>query len=138
MCTVISTLKDEIQEAGALVQTNLRVTTMRSLPSYLESIFFNLIQNAIKYRSLERPLVVSVKSYKTEGHLIIEVEDNGLGIDVQQHRQSLFMPYKRFHLHVTGRGLGLYLVRARVEALKGKIEIESHVNSGSRFRISFA
>lgn len=135
---VIDTLKDDIQQTGAVIQTNLRITKMLSLPTYLESIFFNLIQNAIKYRSLDHPLVVTVKSYRTEGHLIIEVEDNGLGIDVQQHRQNLFMPYKRFHLHVGGRGLGLYLVRARVEALKGKIEIESHVNSGSRFRISFA
>ncbi|RAV98727.1 sensor histidine kinase [Pseudochryseolinea flava] len=134
---IIESLSVDIEKSGAIIHTNFREHVIRSLPAYIESIFFNLIQNALKYRSLERPLVISISTYKADGELTIEIEDNGLGIDTQLHKQNLFMPYKRFHLHVEGRGLGLYLVRARVEALKGKIEVESHVNSGSRFRISF-
>jgi signal transduction histidine kinase len=134
---VIDELSTEIKQEGVTVNTNLRETKVRSLYSYLENIFFNLIQNAIKYRSPDRKPIITVSSYKMDGQLILEVEDNGLGIDIQRHKTNLFMPYKRFHLHVEGRGLGLYLVRARVEALKGKIEIESHVNIGSRFRMSW-
>jgi signal transduction histidine kinase len=134
---VIATLADEIRDTGATINVNLRETKMRSLYAYLENIFLNLIQNAIKYRSPDRIPLINISSYRIDQHLVLEVDDNGLGIDILQHRSNLFMPYKRFHLHVEGRGLGLYMVRARVEALKGKIEIESHVNSGSRFRMSF-
>jgi signal transduction histidine kinase len=134
---VINLLTADIQQSGATINTNLRETKLRTLPSYLESILFNLLQNAIKYRSPERKPIITISSYKMDGQFMLEIEDNGLGIDTQQHMPNLFMPYKRFHLHVEGRGLGLYLVRARVEALKGKIEIESHVNSGTRFRMSF-
>ncbi|MFM8912658.1 MAG: ATP-binding protein, partial [Flammeovirgaceae bacterium] len=63
------------------------------------------------------------------------VKDNGMGIDLNRHRQKLFTLYSRFHDHVDGKGLGLYMVKTQIEALGGKIEVESQVNSGTTFRV---
>lgn len=124
-------------------ETNVDVTTdfsevplLHSLPQYVESIFFNLISNSIKYRSPERSPMISVRSRRENGTTQIIFSDNGLGIDLNRHRDTVFNLYKRFHFHVEGKGLGLYLVRTQVEALGGTIRIESDPKIGSVFTIS--
>jgi sensor histidine kinase regulating citrate/malate metabolism len=71
-----------------------------------------------------------------EGKLIIEIKDNGLGIDVEKHKDSIFKLFKRFHTHVEDRGLGLYLIKSQIEALSGSFEIQSVVNQGTTVRLS--
>jgi signal transduction histidine kinase len=61
------------------------------------------------------------------------VKDNGLGINLELYRDKLFTLYRRFHDHVEGKGLGLYLVKTQVVSLGGKMEVESEVNSGTTF-----
>ncbi|MFY8035682.1 MAG: ATP-binding protein, partial [Cyclobacteriaceae bacterium] len=63
------------------------------------------------------------------------VKDNGMGIDLHRHRQKLFTLYSRFHDHVDGKGLGLFMVKTQVEALGGKIEVESEVDRGTTFHV---
>jgi signal transduction histidine kinase len=65
------------------------------------------------------------------------VRDNGLGIDLIKYRQSMFSLYKRFHFHMEGKGLGLYLVKTQLEALGGLIDVESEPNRGTVFHIYF-
>jgi signal transduction histidine kinase len=60
-----------------------------------------------------------------------------LGIDLERFKDKLFSLYKRFHFHVEGKGMGLYLVKTQVNALGGKINIDSKVNEGTCFTISF-
>jgi len=129
-------LEQDINEINVQLTTDLHVTTIYSLPQYLESIFYNLISNSIKYRNPVNPLSIKVKSYLQGKLVILEFSDNGLGIDLEKYRHSLFNLYKRFHFHVEGKGLGLYLVKTQVEALGGKIEVESKINEGTVFRVS--
>ena len=79
-------------------------------------------------------------SIKTSKHfnrdVSLQVSDNGLGFNLQSHKESLFKLYKRFHTHVDGKGLGLYLVKTQVDTLGGKIEIESEINRGTTFTIT--
>ena len=65
----------------------------------------------------------------------IQVQDNGLGIDLGKHGTSLFNLYKRFHFHIEGKGLGLYLVKTQINLLGGEIFVESKVNEGTLFTV---
>jgi signal transduction histidine kinase len=105
--------------------------------SCIKSILYNFITNAIKYRSPERGLVVTIKTEMKDGNLLLSVKDNGLGIDLCKNGEKLFTIFKRFHDHVEGAGIGLYMVKRIVEKNKGKIEVESELNKGSTFRIIF-
>ncbi len=105
----------------------------------IQSIFYNLLSNAIKYQSPERKLEIEVESTKLDDQrTLIRVSDNGLGIDLDAQKNNLFKLYKRFHPHVPGKGLGLYLVKAQVETLGGSIEVESALDTGTSFMLYFS
>jgi PAS domain S-box-containing protein len=108
-----------------------------TLKVYLYSIFYNLIINSIKYRKPDLPPEITITSFKSEDNITIVVKDNGLGIDLPKTHDEVFGLYKRFHSHVEGKGIGLYMVKKEVESLKGSITVESEVNKGSEFKIQF-
>lgn len=108
-----------------------------SVKSYLHSIFYNLIVNSIKYRQAEVPPVISIRTEKNNGMLTVHFSDNGLGIDLERRGDQVFGLYKRFHHHVDGKGLGLFMVKTQVEMLDGKISISSIPNVGTQFKIDF-
>jgi signal transduction histidine kinase len=104
----------------------------------VQSIFYNLFSNAIKYQSPDRKLKVKVFSERLpDSQTVIEISDNGMGIDLKSYKNNLFKLYKRFHHHVPGKGLGLYLVKTQVETLGGTIEVDSDPTSGTTFRVIF-
>lgn len=100
----------------------------------LRSILYNLLSNAVKYRSLEKVPQVHIETKIENGFIVISVKDNGIGI-AQNHIQKLFTMFKRFHTHVEGTGIGLYIIKRIVENAGGKIEVESIVNEGTTFKI---
>ena len=102
----------------------------------LKSILYNLITNAIKYRSPERNPEVHISTEKIGSSVILKVKDNGLGLD-QDKQKKLFTMFKRFHDHVEGTGIGLYLVKRIITNAGGKIEIESQPGVGSTFKVYF-
>jgi PAS domain S-box-containing protein len=111
------------------------VETIYSIKSYIESIFFNLVSNALKYRSPKRKPLIKISTNIVERYVIISFSDNGLGIDLKKHGDKVFGLYKRFHFHTGGKGLGLHLVKTQVEALGGKIEVKSTEDKGTTFII---
>jgi signal transduction histidine kinase len=126
----------EITDYGIDITTDFsELETVHSVPAYFSSILYNLINNAIKYRCTECKPVIHIKSQYRFGYVCISVADNGIGIDLEKYRNKLFLPYQRFHLHIEGKGLGLYLVKAQTESLNGKIEVESVPDRGSTFFI---
>lgn len=129
-------LSDSLRECKARVSIKLDIPQVHANEPYLESIVYNLISNAIKYRSEKRQLVINISTFKDGSNVILEISDNGVGIDLEKFGPKLFGLYQRFHDHVGGKGMGLYLVKTQVEALGGRIDIESQENSGTRFLIS--
>ncbi|MES2702106.1 MAG: PAS domain S-box protein [Bacteroidota bacterium] len=113
------------------------VNELSTLKSYLYSVFFNLISNSIKYRQREVAPVIDIKSFRTTDGISLMFKDNGMGIDLKQKGEQVFGLYKRFHQHAEGKGMGLYMVKTQVETLGGKISIESEVNKGTIFTITF-
>ncbi len=134
----LSDLTDELKKSRAQVNLSIKAREIVAVKGYMQSIFYNLISNAIKYRDSDRQLALDICTSETASEVIIEVHDNGLGVNMPADRlHEIFHLYKRTHTHVQGKGLGLYLVKTQVEALHGNIEVKSEVGKGSCFRITF-
>lgn len=132
---VVADLEECISHTGVRVTIPGGSHILYSHKAYLYSVFYNLVSNAIKYRSDNSPQVTITIVDDVTG-TIVTVEDNGIGIDLIKHRDSVFKPYKRFNLNIEGKGLGLFLVKSHVEALGGYIAIDSKEGRGSVFTIS--
>ncbi|WP_299253638.1 PAS domain-containing sensor histidine kinase [uncultured Cytophaga sp.] len=104
---------------------------------YLESIFLNLITNAIKYSRKDHTPTIHISSRKQHNIDQLIIQDNGLGFNLSEMKDELFGFNKKFHDHPDSNGIGLYLVYNHIHSMGGKIEIESEVNIGTTFTISF-
>ena len=111
--------------------------TITAIPAYLDSIIINLLSNAIKYKRPDVNPKIKIEATQTETHVMYSITDNGLGIDLEKHSDKLFGMYNVFHKHKEARGLGLFIVKNQIEALGGKINVESTVGKGTKFIISF-
>lgn len=133
--SVLSSLENEILVTGTRIVLDMHYCSpLRISRANFRSIVYNLVSNAIKYRSPQRAPVIDL-SCKTVGEeVLIEVRDNGLGIS-DQHRRKMFSMFKRFHDHVEGTGIGLYIVKRILDNSGGRIEVESEVDKGTTFRV---
>lgn len=134
---VCNNLKNEIKKSKAVIETDIhpQASEIASIKSYIQSAIFNLITNAIKYRSPERPPIVRIEATKYDGKTIITVADNGMGINLGTHGDRLFGLYNRFHLEHEGKGLGLYMTKTQIESLGGQITVDSVEGVGTTFTI---
>ncbi len=107
------------------------------IPSYLESIFLNLLTNSIKYRSIEKDTIIKVSAQSYQNFIIVSFTDNGIGIDLSMHRHKIFGMYKTFHGNSDARGIGLFMTKNQIEAMNGSIEVDSKIGIGTTFKISF-
>jgi PAS domain S-box-containing protein len=127
-------LSETLAHAGASLQIPEGTYIMQSHKAYIHSIFYNLISNALKYRS-ERAPEIQVSIQKEAHRTIIKLTDNGIGIDMVKHGEELFKPYKRFDFSQEGKGLGLFLVKSHVTALHGEISVNSTIGEGTEFTV---
>lgn len=130
-----ASLKDVIAQSGAVIEAALQPGTIISHKAYIYSIFYNLVSNAIKYKS-DKPPMVKIAVHADEETVYIMVSDNGIGIDTDKHADELFKPYRRFNFNAEGKGLGLFLIKSHIDALDGKIYIHSKAGHGTTFNIS--
>ena len=136
--TVRARLEQEIDAAGAQVVENYEVQTVRFPRVQLESILENLLGNAVKYRSSDRPLRVEVSSARrTDGSPIVTVRDNGIGIDVDRDGVRIMGLFKRAETGVAGSGVGLYLVRQMMLRAGGSVEVEGTLGEFASFQLIF-
>ncbi|WP_018615346.1 PAS domain S-box protein [Segetibacter koreensis] len=132
------TFINELNNVGGTIITDFKVPELNFHKTYLESIFINLISNAIKYRSPERNLVLKISTfYNANGNCELTFSDNGIGIDLVRHKNKIFGLYQRFNSEIEGHGLGLFIIKSQINALRGTIEIESEVDKGTKFIITF-
>ncbi|MCU0400384.1 MAG: PAS domain-containing sensor histidine kinase [Algoriphagus sp.] len=104
---------------------------------YIDSIILNLITNSIKYARPEVYPTIHFSTKSTERTLRLSVKDNGQGMDMEKVGSRIFKLNQSFHGNSDSKGVGLYLVYHHVTSLGGKIEVESEVNKGTTFTISF-
>lgn len=108
---------------------------IEAVPAYLDSILLNFLTNAIKYKKQNEAPKVELEAKIEKDYVILKIQDHGLGIDLEKYGDKLFGMYKTFHKHEDSRGIGLFITKNQVEAIGGKIEVESEVNVGTTFYI---
>ncbi|WP_269227789.1 sensor histidine kinase [Flavobacterium eburneipallidum] len=123
----------------AIIINNVaKETVINFNPAYLESILLNFSTNAIKYAHPDRFPIIEFNFFIENGKKVLTIKDNGLGIDLEKYGDLLFGMYKTFHKHEKANGIGLYITKNQVEAMNGKITVESKVGVGSTFKIIFS
>lgn len=106
------------------------------VPAYLESLTLNLLSNAIKYADPEKEeQFINIFAERVGAEVLLSFEDNGLGIDLKKYGDKLFGLYKTFHRNIDARGIGLFITRNQVEAMGGKISVNSKVGVGTTFTV---
>jgi chemotaxis family two-component system sensor kinase Cph1 len=124
-------------QAGTEIIYSLEVETIWYTRIGLKSILYNLIINAVKYRSASKKPIIKIITRKNDRQVFLEIEDNGMGIDLAKYGSKLFGLFKRFHDHVEGSGLGLYMIKRLIEDRGGKIDVKSAPEHGSTFTVTF-
>lgn len=116
------------------VPDNMKVNVV---PEYLESILMNFITNGVKYKEPSRDPIIKLKAAVENNLMVLIIEDNGLGIDLKKHGDKLFGMYKTFHQNEDAIGIGLYITKNQIEAMKGRVVVQSEVGTGTTFKIYF-
>jgi signal transduction histidine kinase len=133
---LLANLQKDIAETGTQITLALeQVPVLTTVKPYFDSIFINLITNAIKYRKPTEPQQIDIRATWVDGFACFTVRDRGLGIDLNASRKKLFTLYSRFHEHIEGKGLGLYMVKTQLDAMGGRIEAESEPGVGTTFTV---
>ena len=128
------TLNDNIIEAGAIIKSEITVSEVTFSRRKLRTILYNLINNALKFRSPERKPEIFIKTSKDKDFIVISVKDNGIGINAGNF-EAIFSKYYRLENAIEGSGIGLYLVKEIVSSSGGKILLESQLDKGSEFKV---
>lgn len=129
-------LSDRIAMSKTKIQTDLQVTELNFSRKNIRSILYNLISNAIKFSGLIRLPEIWVSTRNTEDYVLLTVGDNGMGIK-KDKQDLIFLPRTRLNKDVEGTGTGLFIVKRMVEDMGGKVEVDSELGKGSKFRIYF-
>lgn len=134
---VVQSLQGDIILNNAEITSNFKIAEIEYPKAYLESVFYNLLSNSIKYRSSERPLKVHVETDYVKGKIQLTVSDNGMGIDLKKYGHLVFGLRKVFHKNQNAKGIGLFMTKTQIEALGGQILVESEVDKGTTFKVVF-
>jgi len=123
-------LKLEQERVEFIVQQPL--PAVRGDRGRIRQVFANLIENAVKFRSLERRLRIEVGCEEERGFYRFHVGDNGIGIS-PQYQEQIFEPFRQLDSGIEGVGMGLTLVKRIVEHHGGRVWVESEAGKGSTF-----
>jgi two-component system, OmpR family, phosphate regulon sensor histidine kinase PhoR len=131
---VYLTLKEQIDESHAKIESSFEVSEIYFQRKDLRSLIYNLLSNAIKYKAEDRSPVIEIKTQKQNDYILLSVKDNGRGIE-EDKKAIIFSEFTRLTNKVEGSGIGLFLVSRIVNGQGGKIIVNSEVNHGSEFLI---
>jgi len=132
---ILTLLDDHLRDCGVTVHKHFAVRHVFSVAVRINYILYSLISNAIQYRSPDRTSMIWIRAYREGDNVVIEVRDNGVGIDMRRHQEKLFKPFQRLHPHASGKGLSLYLAKLQAEKMAGKITVESTRDIGTIFKL---
>ncbi|MGI8637539.1 MAG: sensor histidine kinase, partial [Segetibacter sp.] len=130
---VTASISDKISSTKTVITTELQIEEVFFSKKNLRSILYNLISNALKFKSNGQPEIQIIARH--EGEFVrLSVRDNGIGMSARDI-QRVFGIYNRLDQTTEGQGVGLYLVKKLVDATGGKVEVESEPGKGSIFTI---
>jgi signal transduction histidine kinase len=106
-------------------------------PAYLESILLNIISYAIKHRDVKKNSKIKLTFREDKNYKILQIEDNGIGIDLDTDKKHIFGMYKTFKDFKESKSISLFVNNNQMQAMGGKIEVKSNINEGSEFHLYF-
>ncbi|MDX6373098.1 MAG: hypothetical protein QOD98_2086 [Nocardioidaceae bacterium] len=129
-------LEEPIAEAHAVIEHD-RLPSVPGDASLLTVLLQNLVGNAVKYRSPDRPLEVRVSAEQQGDEWLLTVDDNGIGID-PQYGDRIFTIFQRLHPRdeYGGTGIGLALCRKILDFHRGRIWLADKAQPGARFQLT--
>jgi len=132
----LKVLSKQINENKITVNINIsKDLEINYNPAYIESILYNIISNAIRYSHKERDSYVTLNFYQENEFKVLEISDNGIGIDLEKNKNKIFGMYKTFSNDKDSKGIGLFITKNQVDAIGGNITVESEPNIGTTFKI---
>jgi PAS domain S-box len=135
---ILNILSEQIAFKKAVLDNNVAPEIfVKYNPAYLESILLNFISNAIRYSHPLRQPTIALKSYNENEKTVLEISDNGIGIDLKKYGDKLFGMYKTFHENPDSKGIGLFITKNQIDAMGGYVTVESEPNVGTTFKIYF-
>jgi signal transduction histidine kinase len=128
-------LESPLKNHSIKLTEEFNVAEIFSVRQRINHLMYILVTNAIQYRRPDRPAKIKVSTYKKDKWIILEVQDNGRGIDLEQYKEDVFKPYKYFHPEASDKGISLYLAKLQAERLHGKIDVRSAPGEGAVFSV---
>lgn len=134
---VMAEVADSVQEVGGQLTYQLDPMRVSADRAQVKSLFVNLLTNAVKYRSDDRPLKIEVAGQLTANAYEITVADNGIGFDAK-YAKTVFEPFRRLHSHqvIKGTGIGLAICSSVVERHGWRIEAAPELGKGVTFTVT--
>ena len=134
--TAQNVLTEQITLNDVSITTDIPKTVMVNYnPAYLESILYNIISNSIRYRHPERKPAIAIKWLIENDLNVLQISDNGVGIDLIKNADKIFGMYKTFSNNSDAKGIGLFITKNQIDAMGGNITVESEPNIGTTFKI---
>jgi signal transduction histidine kinase len=138
LAKTLDILADEISKNKVIINNSISENeTLTYNPAYLESILLNFTTNAIRYSHPDRTPIISYSISTDNTQKVLNISDNGLGINLEKYGKKLFGMYKTFHKHRDSRGIGLFITKNQIEAMGGSVQVSSEVGVGTTFKIYF-
>jgi PAS domain S-box-containing protein len=132
----LEVLEGEIRLCNAVITSDFsKISDVDYIPAYMDSLFLNMLTNALKYRHTERNPEIKIQSGIDSNQIWITFQDNGSGIDLERHGTKIFGMYKTFHRNKDSRGIGLFITKNQIETTGGEILVESKVGIGTKFSV---
>ena len=132
----LKVLSQQIESKDISIQVDIPENAIINYnPAYLESILYNLVSNAIRYSSTDKKSIVTISLFTDGENKILQIADNGIGIDLERNGNKIFGMYKTFTNNKDSKGIGLFITKNQIEAMDGQIIVESVLNQGTTFKI---
>ena len=134
--TAQKVLTDEIHTKQVRIITTLPDNVIINYnPAYLESILYNIISNSIRYSHPDREPIIHISWVTDTENKMLQITDNGVGIDLVKNADKIFGMYKTFSSNADAKGIGLFITKNQIDAMGGNITVESEPNIGTTFKI---
>jgi signal transduction histidine kinase len=131
----LDSFRDQIQQRQMEISVDINLhKRFYSYPALIKIVIQNLIENAIGFCSQPTPWL-KIKAFEKDDLILLEVEDNGEGID-KPYQHRIFEMYFRANEKSKGNGLGLYIVKKIIDKLNGYVEVQSERGKGTRVIVS--
>jgi signal transduction histidine kinase len=137
---ILQRFKDKILSKNLSIEMDVKKpSSVYSDPYYVDLIIENIISNAIKYSHQNGR--IEIKIFSIDNEIKCQINDFGIGIN-SSDLASIFNPFFRSdelsHKEIKGNGLGLSIVKKASKVINAKVDVESQINKGSSFTISFS